>query len=168
MNNSRRLSYRLVALLTFALGIAAVWYMQQPSASLRRLDVLVPPAPMPLTHEQTAEMPNSCNDYVVSIEKDGSLKFADSENVGSVEETDKLITRLREIFQDRLKARAYKEGITERPDFAEMSEEDRVQRIHIIIKSPRSAAYEDVVRVVDAAKSGGASPVSLQIEDLPK
>lgn len=168
MSNSRHLFYRLIALLTFAFGIAAVWVLQQPLVTVRHLDVLVPQVSVALTPEQIAAMPNSCNDFVVSVEKDGSLRFADSEDVGSVKDTDKLTARLRGIFQERLKVRAYKEGITERPDFANLSEEDRIQRIHIIVKAPRSSAYEDVMRVVDAAKGGGASPVSLQIDDLPE
>ena len=36
----------------------------------------------------------------------------------------------------------------------------------VFIKSPKSVRYGDVVRVIDAAKEAGASPIGLQIDDL--
>ncbi len=89
-------------------------------------------------------------------------------DVGSVENPTKLILQLREMFQARIRSRAYAEGITEHPDFSEMSEEEQTAKVQVTIKAPRSVVYEDVVRVVDAAKGGGASPIFLQIDDLPQ
>src|SRR5882724_863010 len=36
----------------------------------------------------------------------------------------------------------------------------------VFIKSPKSVRYGDVVKVIDAAKEAGASPIGLQIDDL--
>jgi biopolymer transport protein ExbD len=36
----------------------------------------------------------------------------------------------------------------------------------LFIKSPRSIRYGDVVKVIDAVKVAGASPIGLQIDDL--
>jgi biopolymer transport protein ExbD len=36
----------------------------------------------------------------------------------------------------------------------------------IFLKSPKLAKYGDVVKVIDAAKLAGASPIGLQIDDL--
>jgi biopolymer transport protein ExbD len=44
--------------------------------------------------------------------------------------------------------------------------EERVEKT-LIIKPNRSVKYGDVVKVVDAVRGAGASPVVLQIDDLP-
>jgi biopolymer transport protein ExbD len=36
----------------------------------------------------------------------------------------------------------------------------------VFIKSPKSVRYGDVIKVIDAAKMVGASPIGLQIDDL--
>jgi biopolymer transport protein ExbD len=36
----------------------------------------------------------------------------------------------------------------------------------VFIKAPRALLYADVMRVLDAIKGAGASPVGLQIDDL--
>lgn len=36
----------------------------------------------------------------------------------------------------------------------------------VFIKAPRKLAYGEVAKVVDAVKLAGASPISLQIDDL--
>lgn len=164
----RFLARRSTAILTFAVGIVAVWYFQQPIAPSGRFLVQVPPAPVPLTPEQIAALPNFCGNFVVSIEVNRSLKMNESVDVGSVEDPSKLIVELREMFQERMRNRAYAEGITERPDFAKLSEEERTAKVQVTIRAPRSVAYGDVIRVIDAARGGGASPIFLQIDDLPQ
>jgi biopolymer transport protein ExbD len=60
---------------------------------------------------------------------------------------------LREIFKERENNGVFREGTNE------------VEKT-IFIKSPRSVRYGDVVKVIDAAKTAGASPIGLQIDDL--
>ena len=160
-----RIVRRLVALLTFAAGIVAVWYIQQPTPSLSRFEVRIPPAPVPLTPEQIAELPQECGNFVVSIEEDGSLKLNESADVGSVEDPSKLSAKLHEMFQERVSNRVFAEEMQGRTD---LSDEERALKVQVTIRAPRTVPYGDVMRVVDAAKGGGASPVFLQIDGLPK
>jgi len=37
----------------------------------------------------------------------------------------------------------------------------------VFVKAPRALKYGDVVKVIDAIKGAGASPVGLQVDDLP-
>lgn len=164
----RFLARRSTAILTFAVGIVAVWYFQQPVVPSSRFLVQAAPAPVRLTPEQIAALPNFCGNFVVSIEVNRSLKMNESVDVGSVEDPGKLTVELLEMFQERVRNRAYAEGITERPDFAKLSEEERTEKVQVTIRAPRSVAYGDVMRVIDAARGGGASPILLQVDDLPQ
>ena len=47
-----------------------------------------------------------------------------------------------------------------------MKDEDRIEKT-VFVKAPRAAKYGDVVKVIDAIKGAGASPVGLQVDDLP-
>ena len=159
-----RISHRLIALLlTFVVGLVGVWILQQPAALPGSLRVRVPPVPVPLTREEMATLPNSCGIFVVSIEKDGSLRL-NTDEIGSVERPGAMIVRLSEIFQERVINRAYDEGMKHRSD---LPESERVLRT-VVIKSPLSVAYGDVAKVIDAVKSAGASPVVLQADELPQ
>jgi biopolymer transport protein ExbD len=42
---------------------------------------------------------------------------------------------------------------------------DRIERT-VFIRAPRSTGYGQVAKLVDAVKSAGAFPISLQIDDL--
>ena len=60
---------------------------------------------------------------------------------------------LQEIFKARESNGVFREGTNE------------IEKT-IFIKSPTSVRYGDVVKVIDAAKMAGASPIGLQIDDL--
>ena len=62
-------------------------------------------------------------------------------------------TSLSKIFKDRENNGVFREGTNE------------VEKT-IFIKSPKSVRYGDVVKVIDAAKTAGAQPIGLQIDDL--
>ena len=66
-------------------------------------------------------------------------------------DTDKLNAKLAEIFKERENNGVFREGTNE------------VEKT-IFLKSPKSV--RDVVKVIDAAKAAGASPIGLQIDDL--
>jgi biopolymer transport protein ExbD len=99
---------------------------------------------------------------VVSISPDLQIKL-NQDGVGSVNDTSPLAQRLAMVFQQRKEQRAYRVGMETRSD---MKEDDRIEKT-VFVKAPRAAKYGDVVKVIDAIKGAGASPVGLQVDDLP-
>jgi biopolymer transport protein ExbD len=75
-----------------------------------------------------------------------------------------LSQRLAGVFRARREQRAYKPGMETRTD---LPEDERLERT-VFVKAPRSLKYGDVVKVIDAIKGAGASPVGLQVDDLPQ
>jgi biopolymer transport protein ExbD len=100
---------------------------------------------------------------VVSIASDLSIKL-NQDSLGSVNDTAPLAQRLRATFDQRIQQRAYKIGMEAATN---MKEEDRIEKT-VFVKAPRAAKYGDVVKVIDAIKGAGASPVGLQVDDLPQ
>ena len=90
---------------------------------------------------------------VVAISKETKGITLNNEPFGDVSDTDKLNTKLREIFKERENNGVFRENTNE------------VEKT-IFIKSPKTVRYGDVVKVIDAAKAAGASPIGLQIDDL--
>ena len=99
---------------------------------------------------------------VVTISPDLQLKL-NQDSVGSVNETGSLSSRLFQVFKQRKEQRAYKVGMETRSD---LSEDERIEKT-VFVKAPRATKYGDVVKVIDAIKGAGASPVGLQVDDLP-
>ena len=64
-----------------------------------------------------------------------------------------MTSQLSEIFEQRTTNGVFRENTNE------------IEKT-IFIKSPKSVRYGDVVKVIDAAKLAGASPIGLQIDDL--
>ena len=100
---------------------------------------------------------------VVSIAPDLSIKL-NADSLGSVNDTVPLATRLRQVFDLRIQQRAYKIGVESATN---LKEEDKIEKT-VFVKAPRAAKYGDVVKVIDAIKGAGASPVGLQVDDLPQ
>lgn len=100
---------------------------------------------------------------VVSIAPDLQLKL-NQDNIGSVNDTGPLSQRLAQLFQQRRETHAYKPGMETRTD---LPESERIEKT-VFVKAPRSLKYGDVVKVIDAIKGAGASPVGLQVDDLPQ
>jgi len=90
---------------------------------------------------------------VVAINKETKGITLNNKNFGDVSDTEKLNNKLSEIFRERENNGVFREGTNE------------VEKT-IFIKSPKSVRYGYMVRVIDAAKSAGASPIGLQIDDL--
>ena len=100
---------------------------------------------------------------VVSIGSDLQIKL-NQDSLGSVNDTAPLAQRLAQVFAQRKDQRAYKVGMETRSD---VKEEDRIEKT-VFVKAPRATKYGDVVKVIDAIKGAGASPVGLQVDDLPQ
>ena len=90
---------------------------------------------------------------VVAINKETKGITLNNENFGDVSDTEMLSNKLKEIFKERENNGVFREGTNE------------VEKT-IFLKSPKSVRYGDVVKVIDAAKAAGASPIGLQIDDL--
>jgi biopolymer transport protein ExbD len=99
---------------------------------------------------------------VVTISPDLQIKL-NQDSLGSVNDTAPLAQKLAMTFKDRKDQRAYKIGMENRSD---LKEDDRIEKT-VFVKAPRATKYGDVVKVIDAIKGAGASPVGLQVDDLP-
>jgi biopolymer transport protein ExbD len=115
---------------------------------------------------------------VVSVSSDLKLRLNNKETpeqgepcfglipgYGSVNDTGNLSKCLDYTFKKRLQERAYKPGMETAG--GNVKEEDRIEKT-VFVKAPRSLAYGEVVKVIDAIKGAGASPVGLQVDDLPQ
>lgn len=116
-----------------------------------RFEAKVPAEPK----EQTNQAPVQPNPLtlVVSINKDTKAISLNNEAVGDVSDATPLTDRLKAIFNERTQMGTFREGTNE------------VEKT-LFIKSPTSVRYGDVVKVIDAAKLAGATPIGLQIDDL--
>ena len=99
---------------------------------------------------------------VVSISTDLQIKL-NQDAMGSVNDPSALAAKLQQVFQQRKEQRAYKVGMESRSD---VPEDQRIEKT-VFVKAPRALRYGDVVKVIDAIKGAGASPVGLQVDDLP-
>src|SRR5580765_4092849 len=99
---------------------------------------------------------------VVSISPDLQIKL-NQDSLGSVNDTSPLAQKLAVTFAQRKEQRAYKVGMEARSD---VKEDDRIEKT-VFVKAPHAVKYGDVVKVIDAIKGAGASPVGLQVDDLP-
>jgi biopolymer transport protein ExbD len=99
---------------------------------------------------------------VVTIKPDRTLVLNHDEDMGTVYDPSKLATRLYEVLQQRFQNRVYRDELRDRAD---LPDGVRIERT-VFIKAPRMIAYADVVRVLDAIKGVGATPVGLQIDNL--
>jgi biopolymer transport protein ExbD len=93
------------------------------------------------------------NTLIVTVNADNSLTLNRDNGMGSVEDSEKVIAKLREVFEYRSQ-----NGIL-RPDSNEVEKT-------VFIKAPKNLNYGSVAKVVDAVKLSGAQPIGLQIDDL--
>src|SRR5947199_9467253 len=99
---------------------------------------------------------------VVSISTDLQIKL-NQDSMGSVNDPSALAAKLQQVFQQRKEQRAYKVGMESRSD---VPEDQRIEKT-VFVKAPRALRYGDMVKVIDAIEGTGASPVGLQVDDLP-
>ncbi len=119
-------------------------------------------AKIPQEPKNTADASPNPDALVVTINTDSTLRLNTENDVGSVQNAEKLTERLARIFRERTENRLYAEDKAARTD---LSEAEKIQKT-VFIKAPRSLDYGSVVKIVDAIKIAGASPISLQIDDL--
>lgn len=115
-----------------------------------RFKAQVPAEPKP--EDTTVAKPNPLT-LVVAISKGDMKVTLNNEDVGDVSNTELLTNKLKQIFDERAKNGAMREGTNE------------VEKT-VFIKSPKSTSYGNVVKVIDGVKFAGAEPIGLQIDDL--
>ena len=142
----------LIDVLLVLLIIFMVVSPMKPSAFKAKL-------PQELRQERGTPDPRT---LIVTVNRDSTLKINSETDSGSINEPQKLIAKLSETFKTRLENQVYADGMGTRTD---LSENERIEKT-VFIKAPRKLAYGEVTKVVDAVKLAGASPISLQIDDL--
>lgn len=90
---------------------------------------------------------------VIGIRPTDRAITLNNQEMGSIDDPTALTNRLKEEFQKRTADGIFRDGSNE------------VEKT-VFIKSPTSVKYGDVVKVIDAAKEGGADPIGLQVDDL--
>jgi len=90
---------------------------------------------------------------VIAIDKNTKKVTLNNQEAGDVSDASALTSKLSEIFKTREQNGVFREGTNE------------VEKT-VFIKSAKSAKYGEVVKVIDAAKSAGASPIGLQVDSL--
>lgn len=115
-----------------------------------RFEAKVPSEPKDVVQQQAKPNPLT---LVIAINRDTKAITLNNEPFGDVTDPTKLQDKLRATFAEREKNGVIRDGTNE------------VEKT-IFIKAPKSVRYGDVVKVIDAAKSVGASPIGLQIDDL--
>jgi len=112
-------------------------------------------ARIPREPDRLIDAPPAPDTLVAVIASDGSLRLNGERDLGTPKD-------LREVFDQRV------ENGNVSASFAndrERPQGDRIERT-VFIKAPRSMDYGSVARIVDAVKTSGAYPISLQIDDL--
>lgn len=94
----------------------------------------------------------NCGILYILLSSKGNIKI-NSQDIANIENLTPLTEKLNEVFMEREEAGVYEEN------------SDKIVKT-VIIKTPRSAKYGDVAKVIDAVKSSGADPIILQIDGL--
>lgn len=116
----------------------------------------------PATPHNNPEIPPHIHTLVVTIEPDRTLKLNDMSDLGTVDDLSPLQSKLRSVFEERTRERAYRADMLARVD---VPEQQRIEKT-VFIKAPRSISYGEVARVLDGLKGTGADPIGLQLDNL--
>jgi biopolymer transport protein ExbD len=90
---------------------------------------------------------------VVNIDKNTKKVTLNNSDAGDTSDASALTAKLQDIFNQRTQNGVFREGTNE------------VEKT-IFIKSSPAVKYGEVVRVIDAAKTAGATPIGLQVDSL--
>lgn len=119
-------------------------------------------AKIPQEPKDISDVKTNDNALVVALEPDYSLRLNTESGLGTTEDTEKLIERLKRVFEERKENGVLAENI----DSTDNSMADEMIEKTVFIKAPREADYGSVAKVIDAVKLSGANPISLQIDGL--
>jgi biopolymer transport protein ExbD len=99
---------------------------------------------------------------VVALNADSSLRLNKENDLGTIEQPEKLVEKLARVFKERAENHVYSEDLASRND---VSEAEKIEKT-VFIKAPTGTNYGNVAKVIDAVKTSGANPISLQIDNL--
>jgi len=152
--------YEVRLALLSSLTVVALWLL---AAHLFRPDFVillhVPPKISKPTEEQMRGLPNNDKYLHIAMKSDGSLTL-NNEPFNGLSKYQDLTAKLREVFEQRLEYIVLDDSVADRED---LPIEKRVARSAVII-APPSARYGDVLRMIDAVKSGGFDDLWIQID----
>lgn len=186
-NIPQNLYLRFVAIFTFAIGLVAFFFYAEQESPETVFHLKIPPifnnnqsnvdirqdwldygfVTVPLSEIKEREL--WTNPYIpvfiVSVENDGRLKFTDDylrkvlaykeEDVGTLDNTEVFSANLKAIFRDRTRSH--------------ITEENSSKIVKkVMIRASRSTKYSDVIKLIDVVKESGATPIILQIDELPQ
>lgn len=117
------------------------------------------------SEEMSAAAKQSPRTLIVNINKDEKVELIRGGNKiaeGAVEDPGPIAQRLAGEFKERKDLQIWKEGLESRMD---LPPDERIEKT-VFVKAPQTFKYGDVVKVIDAIKGAGASPVGLQTEAL--
>jgi len=115
-----------------------------------RFEAKVPAEPK---NQQNLDVKPNPLTLVIAINNQTKAVTLNNEAAGDVSDASALTSKLQEIFKQRENNGVFRENSNE------------IEKT-VFIKSPKSMRYGDVVKVIDAAKLAGASPIGLQVDDL--
>jgi biopolymer transport protein ExbD len=105
-------------------------------------------ARIPSAPDQDDAIKSHPDTLIVSISMSGTLALNNEEHIGSVDDPRQMTDRLRSVFDER---------VADAGQHAERT---------VFVKAPKSERYGRVMKVIDAVKMAGATPISLQIDRL--
>ena len=117
---------------------------------------------LPAVPHNNPQIPPGDLTLVVTIQPDRTLKLNSLSDMGTVDDLSPLSSKLRSLFEERLRNRAYRFDLIARLD---LPESQRIEKT-VFIKAPRNIPYGEVARVLDGLKGAGADPIGLQLDDL--
>ena len=115
-----------------------------------RFEAKVPAEPK---NQQNLDVKPNPLTLVIGINSATKGVTLNNEAAGDVSDASALTSKLQEIFKQRENNGVFRENSNE------------IEKT-VFIKSPKSMRYGEVVKVIDAAKLAGASPIGLQVDDL--
>ena len=118
-------------------------------------------ARVPSESTNTAGLPNITT-LAVIVGPDHSLRLNNEAGLGSTEDSEELVSRLKAVFAERIANGDVSDSFANTPDRPFTDKAERT----VFIKAPRTLDYGSVAKVVDAVKLAGAYPISLQIDGL--
>jgi len=119
-------------------------------------------AKVPSVPHNNPEIRPHIHTLVVTIDSDRTLKLNNVSDMGTVDDLAPLSAKLRSIFEERTRLRAYRSDMLARLD---VPEQHRIEKT-VFIKAPRGIPYGEVMKVLDGLKATGAEPIGLQLDDL--
>ena len=119
-------------------------------------------ARIPREPDRITNAPPPPDTLVVVIESDRSLRLNNERDLGTISESEKLVDRLKNVFQERIENGSVSGSFAADP---ERPVPDQAERT-VFIKAPPTLDYGSVAHVVDAVKLAGAFPISLQLDGI--